>query len=102
MNERVHVTWNVVVDHEGDAVNVDATSSDVGGDDGLDFAFLEGIENTLSLVLAEVAVQAGDIKAVLLESLNRQVDHALGVAEDDGLVVVLHSDEKTAKHPEFI
>ena len=47
-------------------------------------------------------MKAGDVKAVLLESLNRQVDHALGVAEDDGLVVVLHSHEKTAEHPEFV
>ena len=57
---------------------------------------------SLTAVLAEVAVKAGDVKAVLLESLNRQVDHALGVAENDGLVVILHSHEKTAEHPEFV
>ena len=102
MDEGIKVAWNVVVDDEGDAVNIDASGGDVGGNDGFDLTFLEGIENPFTLILTQVAVQASDVKAVFFESFNRQVHHALGVAEDDGLVVVLHPNEKATEHPEFV
>ena len=90
MNERVHVVWNVVVDNQRDAVHVDAACGDVRGDDGADFALFERIQNALTLVLAEVAVQASDVEPVFLQALNCQVHHALGVAENDGLVFFFH------------
>ena len=102
MDERIHVVGNVVVDDQGDAVNVNASCGNVGGDDGFDFAFLERVEDALPLVLTQVAVKPCNVKSVFLEAFNRQVNHALRVAENDGLVVRLHANQQSPQDPEFV
>ena len=55
-----------------------------------------------SLILFQITVQACNIELMLLQALNGKVDHALRVAEDDALVVITHSNEKTTQGPQLL
>src|SRR5690606_25007651 len=83
----VHVVLGVLgrveVDHAGDAVDVDATSRDIGGDDGTGPPLAEVLERTLTLVLAAVAMDRRSGHATLVELLGDTVGAALGAAEHD-------------------
>ena len=61
------VFGGVEVDDAGDAVDVDAARGDVGGDERLDAAHLEGRERTVALVLRSSAVDGGRAHAGPLE-----------------------------------
>ena len=43
-----------------------------------------------------------DVKAMLLQTLNRQIHHSLGVAKNDGLVVNFHPGQKATENPQFV
>ena len=60
---------------------------------------LERVQDALTLVLAEVAIRASDVETMFLEALDRQGHHALGVAENDGLVSSLNR-ERASEDPQ--
>ena len=78
---------HVVVDHQGDVGDVDAAPGDVGGDEHVELVRLEALDRRLALVLAAPAVQR---RAAVAQALARGVDLvdlALGVGEDDDLLL---------------
>ena len=78
-----------VVDHVGDAGDVDAAGGDVGGHQDLDLAVTELLHHPLAGGLLHVAVQGRGREAALGEVVGHTLCLSLGAGEDDDLVVVL-------------
>ena len=74
----------VVLQHAGDAVDVDAAGGDVGGDQHVHVAAAERAEGALALALAAVAVDGLGADAGLLQLLGQAVGAVLGAGEHDG------------------
>ena len=102
MNEGIDVGRNIVVDDQCDSVDVNPTGCNIGGNNGCHVALTEIVENALTLILLQIAVQPSNIKAVLLQALNSKIDHTLGVAEDNALIVLAHTSQQTTKSPQFV
>ena len=73
----------VVVDDVRDVVDVDAAGGDVGRDEHVDLAALEGLEGTLTLRLALAAVHGAGVDADVVEATREAVGAVLGAHEDD-------------------
>ena len=74
----------VRVDHEGDIVDVDAAGGDVGRDQGLGRAGMEGVHRAGPGVLGEVAVEFDRRDAGGVELAGQLLGAVLGAGEDDG------------------
>lgn len=75
----------VVVDDNGDLVDVDTSGKQVSGDENSSGATSELFHDAVSLHLGEVSMDAGDHVASLLHLLSEELDVPLGVAVDDSL-----------------
>lgn len=75
----------VIVDDEGDLLDIDTTGEQVGGDEDTGGAGAEGIHDVLTLLLGHLTVHAGDGVVSAGHLLGELVDFPAGVAEDDGL-----------------
>src|SRR5690606_12523704 len=64
----LRIVRQIVIDHVGDALHVDAARRDVGGDENADRARREALECGLTGVLALIAVDGGGVVTV-----NRQI-----------------------------
>ena len=76
------VLGNLVVDHVGHVVDVDAAGGDVGGDQYVDLTGAEGLERLLPGDLAQVAVHGADLESALGELVGHLLGGALGAGED--------------------
>ena len=85
----VVVVGDRVVDHVGDIVHVDAARGDVGRDEDVLLAGLEGGHRALALLLVEVSVHGGGVEASVVELFDELGCGALGAGEDDGLTAAL-------------
>ena len=78
---------HLVVYHQVDALDVDAASGDVGGDQDVVLALLKTPQRLLALILALPAVNSGDAVSHLVTQVGHVVHDALGVDEYDRLGV---------------
>lgn len=75
----------VIVDDEGDLLDVNTTSQEIGGDEDTGGTGTEGVHDVLTFLLGHFTVHAGDGMVSLGHLLGELVDLPTGVTEDDGL-----------------
>ena len=85
VNVVLTVGRQVVVDDQGDLLDIDTTSQKVGGDQDTGRARAELLHDNITLRLLHIAVHGGDSEVTGSELVSEPVDLAAGVAEDDGL-----------------
>ena len=85
MNVVFSVCRKVVVDDQGDLLDVDASGQQVGGDEDSGRARTELAHDDVTLLLVHVPVHGGHSEVSLVHLLSEPVDLALGVTEDDRL-----------------
>ena len=73
----------IVIDHVGDSVDVDASSRDVGGHEDPDLAVLEFLEGPGPLVLGPVGMKGPRADATAPELLGHPVGQILGTGKDE-------------------
>ena len=83
----------IVIDHVRDAVDVDATGRDIGGDQDRDVAVLEALERTLTRALGLVAVDGGGADVRSVELLDELVRPVLGAREHERAVDALGAED---------
>lgn len=79
------VSGQVVVDDQGDLLNVDTTGEKVGGDQHTGGAGAELLHDDVTLALVHIAVHGGNGEVTSSELVGEPVNLPAGVAEDDGL-----------------
>lgn len=79
------VAGKVVVDDEGDLLDVDTTSEKVSGDEDTGGTSAELVHDDVALLLGGLSVGGRDGKVLGAHLLSELVDLSAGVAEDDGL-----------------
>lgn len=79
------VSGKVVVDDQGDLLNVDTTGKEIGGDEDTGRSGTELFHDDITLGLVHVTVHGGDGEVTGSELVGEPVDLPTGVAEDDGL-----------------
>lgn len=82
------VAGQVVVDDDGNLVNIDTTGQKIGGDENAGRTRTELGHDDVTLRLRGISVSGGDGEITLAHLLGEPVDLLLGVAENDGLVDV--------------
>jgi hypothetical protein len=85
VNVVLAISGEVVVDDQGNLLDIDATGKEVGGDQDTGRSGTELLHNQVALSLVHVAVHGGDGEVTGSELVREPVDLATGVAEDDGL-----------------
>lgn len=85
VNVVLAVGGQVVVDDQGDLLDVDTTGKQIGGDEHTRRAGSELLHNQVTLGLVHVTVHGRDSEVTGGELVGEPVDLAAGVAEDDGL-----------------
>ncbi|MNZ66900.1 hypothetical protein D3C78_851330 [compost metagenome] len=92
--DTVHVGLRVVrhvhVEHVGDARYVQTAGSDVSGDDDVQAAILERVDDALTLVLGDVAVQRSSLVAFGFQGGGQVQGGLLGTHEGDQRVELFH------------
>src|SRR5690606_40806249 len=92
--DTVHVGFRIVghvhVQHVGDARHVDAARRHVGGDDDIQGAVLQRLDDLLALRLGDVAVQGGGLVALGFQRGGQVQGGLLGAHEADQGVEVFH------------
>lgn len=78
------VFGEVIVDHVGDALDIEAARGEIGGDEDFELAFAESFHDFVAFGLIEIAVDFKGVNAVLLEMTGDIADGDLHAAEDDG------------------
>ena len=79
------VGGEVVVDDEGNLLDVDTTSEEVSGDEDTGRSGTELLHDNITLGLVHVTVHGGDSEVTGSELVGEPVDLSAGVAEDNGL-----------------
>lgn len=79
------VDGEVVVDDDGNLLDIDTTSEQVSSDEDTRRAGTEGLHNCVTFLLGHFTVHRGDSEISLLHLLSQNIDLAASVAEDDGL-----------------
>jgi len=79
------VCGQVIVDDEGDLLDVDTTGPDVGGDEDTAETLAEVGHDRVTLLLVHLTVHCCDGKVVFAHLLREPLDLGACVAEDDGL-----------------
>jgi len=79
------VGGEIVVDDQGNLLDIDTTSQQVGGDQDAGRAGTELLHDDLTLTLLHISVHGRDSELTGSELLGQPVDLSAGVAEDDGL-----------------
>lgn len=79
------VGGKVVVDDQGNLLDIDTTGQKVSGDQDTGRSGTELLHNQVTLSLVHIAVHGGDSEVTGSELVGEPVDLSAGVAEDDGL-----------------
>jgi len=79
------VGGQVVVDDQGNLLDIDTTGEQVGGDQDTGRSGTELFHDDITLSLVHVAVHGGDGEVTGSELVGEPIDLPAGVAEDDGL-----------------
>mmetsp|Transcript_136282 Transcript_136282/g.436070 ORF Transcript_136282/g.436070 Transcript_136282/m.436070 type:complete len:217 (-) Transcript_136282:671-1321(-) len=79
------IAWRVVVDDEGDTLDVQTARSDICGNENLDFTLLEAVQSCLTFALVFVAMDGRARHPLSINLLRQLVAHALRGAEDQAL-----------------
>lgn len=79
------VGGDVVVDDQGNLLDIDTTGKQVGGDQDTGRSRAELLHDDLTLALLHVSVHGRDSELAGSQLLGQPVDLSAGVAEDDGL-----------------
>jgi hypothetical protein len=96
------VVGDVVVDDVADARHVDAAGGDVGGDDDVEGAVLELLDDRSRRLLGHVAVEAGGGVAAGFELVGEFDGGGLGAHEDDGGVEIVLDFEDAGQGVELV
>ncbi len=75
----------IVVDHEGNLLDVNTTSQEIGGDQDAGRTRSELAHNNVTLLLFHLTVHGRNGEISLVHLLCKPVDFPASVAEDDGL-----------------
>mmetsp|Transcript_22615 Transcript_22615/g.64175 ORF Transcript_22615/g.64175 Transcript_22615/m.64175 type:complete len:435 (+) Transcript_22615:102-1406(+) len=81
----LHVLRQVVVDHQGHLLHVDAAREEIRGDEHARGARAELAHDEVALLLVQVRMHRRDSEVALLELVREEVDLAARVAVDDRL-----------------
>ena len=88
--DAMHVAFaierEIVVDHVADALHVEPAGGDVGGDDDVELARAEVVDDPFALLLRDVAAQRGDAMPLARQELGEVLGRALRLHEDDHAV----------------
>ena len=84
------VVGDVVVDDQGDTLNVQATRSHVGCHEDVDAAVTQGVDGALTQLLGDITVNRCCRETACLQLVGNLLGLLLGANEDDDAVVVLH------------
>lgn len=85
VNVVLTVGGQVVVDDQGNLLNVDTTSQKIGGDQDTGRTRAELLHDNITLGLLHITVHGGDSEVTGSQLISEPVDLAAGVAEDDSL-----------------
>lgn len=85
VNVVLAVGGEVVVDDEGNLLDIDTTGEKVGGNENTGRSGTELLHDNITLGLVHVTVHGGDGEVTGSELVGEPVDLSAGVAEDDGL-----------------
>lgn len=85
MNVVLTVGGEIVVDDQGDLLDIDTTGQKVSGDQDTGGTGTELLHDNVTLALLHVTVHGGDSEVTGSELVGKPVDLAAGVAEDNGL-----------------
>jgi len=96
------VVGDVVVDDVRHARHVDAAGGDVGGDDDVERAVLELLDDALAQTLGHVAIEGGRSVAARGELVGEFLGGALGAHEHDGGVEALLGVEDAGERIELV
>ncbi len=77
---------HIEIEHMADAGDVQPACRDIAGDEDFEFAGAEFVQGLGAHRLVQIAMDRRGIKAVLGQALGDDIDIALAVAEDDGVV----------------
>ena len=97
----VVLAGHVEVDHEADALDVEAAGRDVGGHEDVEGAGPQPLDELLALLLRHVAGQGGGLDALGGQLERDLLGGALGAHEDDG-GVGLGGGEHTAQRADLV
>lgn len=85
VNVVLAVGGQIIVDDQGDLLDVDTTGKQIGGDQDTRRTGAELLHDDVTLSLVHVAVHGGDSEVTGSELVGEPVDLPAGVAEDNGL-----------------
>lgn len=85
MDVVLSVGGEIVVDDQGDLLDIDSSGQEVGGDENAGGAGTELPHDDVTLLLVHVSVHGGHSEVPLVHLLGQPVHLPPGVAEDDGL-----------------
>jgi hypothetical protein len=85
VNVVLTVCWKIVVDNQGNLLNIDTTCQQVSGDQNTGRTGSELLHNQVTLTLVHVSVHGGNSEITGGELVGEPVDLSAGVAENDGL-----------------
>src|SRR5690554_3879008 len=86
-------SWQFVVDHKRQLVNINAAGSNVGGHQHAHFPAFELLQRLGTGVLAFVAVQGGSAQAVFVQVFGKAVGTMLGTGKDQYLLLGAGSNQ---------
>ncbi len=79
------VGWKIVVDDQGNLLDIDTTGQKISGDQDTGRSGTELLHNQVTLTLVHISVHGGNGEVTGGELVGKPVDLAAGVAEDNGL-----------------
>lgn len=79
------VCWEIVVDDQGDLLNIDTTCQKISSDQDTGRTGTELLHNQVTLTLVHITVHGGDSEVTGSKLVSEPIDLSAGVAEDDGL-----------------
>jgi len=85
MDVVLQVSRQVVVDDEGDLLDINSTSQEIGGDENSAGASSEFGQDDVTVLLSDVSVSGGDGEFLRSHSVGQLIDLSSGVAKNDGL-----------------
>jgi len=99
VNVVLQVSWEVIIDDQGDLLDVNTTSKKISGDQNSAGTSSEFVQNEISFLHGNISVSGGDGEVSGSHLVGQPVDLSSGVAEDDclgniqGIVEVTQSVE---------
>ena len=79
----LRIKGDVVVDHQADAIHIEAPGCHVGGHQHIHLALLEPFDRPFPLGLGHIAIEHSHVVAVLLEGFGHRHGDGLGAGKDD-------------------